>query len=177
MPTQTIPQHVRDDLQRLHINLTDPTLQALAHYLDLLLDANTRFNLTAIRDRDQAWRKHIIDSLTLLPFLEQTPAHARLIDVGSGGGVPGIPIAIARPDLRVTLAESTGKKAEFLSQTLATLNLTQTTSINARAESLATNPTHRQSYDAAICRAIGPLVNLVEWIMPLLRVGGQLLAM
>jgi 16S rRNA (guanine527-N7)-methyltransferase len=177
MDSQTIPAFVRTDLSRLGLRVSEEALCPLASYLDLLLEANTRFNLTAVRDRDEAWRRHIIDSLTLLPFLEEVPAGGRVVDVGSGGGLPGIPIAIVRPDLRVTLVESTGKKARFLTECVQRLGLTGCRVATERAEALARDPQHRQGYDVAVCRAIGPLVRVLEWTLPLVRVGGLLLAM
>lgn len=177
MDSQTIPTFVRTDLSRLGLQVSEEALALLVAYLDLLLEANTRFNLTAVRDRDEAWRRHIIDSLTLLPFLDEVPAGGRVVDVGAGGGLPGIPIAVARPDLRVTLVESTGKKARFLAECVQRLGLTQCRVAAERAEALARDPRHRQGYDVAVCRAIGPLVRVLEWTLPLVRIGGLLLAM
>src|SRR3954464_2135823 len=97
---------------RAGLTLSDEQHALLARYLDLLLDANQRMNLTRIADRAAAEIQHVGDALTVLPFLPKD-AH-KLIDVGSGGGVPGIPLAIVRPDARVTLLESTQKKARFL---------------------------------------------------------------
>lgn len=142
----------------------------LDHYLDLLLEANRRMNLTRITDRAAAEVQHVGDALTLLPFLPRA-AH-RLADVGSGGGVPGIPLAIARPDASVTLIESTQKKARFLRDTAAALGLANVTVIADRAENLASG-----GFDAVVARAVAPLEDLVRWCLPLLRLGGTLLAM
>ena len=116
------------------MTLSDDLLNKLAQYLAILLDANKQFNLTSIRDPDDAWRLHIIDSLTLLPGLEGMSPSTTVIDVGSGGGLPGIPLAIARPDLSVTLLEATGKKAEFLRRCVAELPLPNVSVIQDRAE-------------------------------------------
>ena len=177
MSVPTIPSFVRDDLDRLDVDLSDSTLARLSAFLDLLLEANRQFNLTSIRDRDEAWRRHIIDSLTLLPFLTPEPADAALIDVGSGGGVPGIPLAIARPDWRVTLLEATGKKARFLDSCVTQLRLEGCRVIHDRAEVVAQDPAHRQRYDAAVCRAIGPMREMLEYVLPLVCVGGRTLAL
>jgi len=168
-----IPEHVRASLTALGIDVPEAMLQSLGGYLDALLEANRRVNLTGVRDRDQAWRRHVVDSLTLLPLLGQIPEGARLVDVGSGGGLPGVPLAITRPDLHVTLVESTGKKARFLES----LQLPNTTVINDRAEHLAHQPDRRQQYDVAVCRAIGRMPHVLEWVLPLVRAGGELLAM
>src|SRR5262245_46839905 len=98
MPELAIPPFVREELAKLEISVSDETLAGLARYLQLLLEVNQQFNLTSIREPDAAWRRHIIDSLTILPGLEHLAAGATVIDVGSGGGLPGVPIAIARPE-------------------------------------------------------------------------------
>jgi 16S rRNA (guanine527-N7)-methyltransferase len=172
-----VPSFVREDLQKLEVTVTDDALALLAKYLDLLLLTNEKFNLTAIRDLDEAWRRHIIDSLTLLPFIEHLPAGAGVIDVGSGGGLPGIPLAIARPDLRVTLLESTGKKAAFLSECVRTLPLPNAVAVNDRAEKAGHDRRHREKYDAVVCRAVGVMTEILECSLPLVTVGGVLLAM
>ena len=172
-----VPGFVRGDLHRLGVELDDTVLVKMARFVDLLLETNRKFNLTAVRDRDQAWRRHIIDSLTLLPFLAQMPAGSRMIDVGTGGGLPGIPLALARDDLRVTLLEATGKKAKFCDQCIGQLGLEPVNTIHDRAETLGRDAEHRQRYDAAVCRAIGGMSTLLEYTMPLVRVGGVVLAM
>lgn len=173
----SVPAFVPDELQRLGLEAAVETLPRQAQFLDRLLETNQQFNLTAIRDRDTAWRRHIIDSLTLLPFVEDMPAGASLVDVGSGGGMPGVPVAIARVDLRLTLLEATGKKARFLATTISALQIPNSRVVNERAETAGQDPAHRQQYDAACCRAIGPMSQLLEYCMPLIRVGGRLLAM
>jgi 16S rRNA (guanine527-N7)-methyltransferase len=146
-------------------------------FLDLLLSANQRMNLTRISDRAEAEVQHVGDALTLLPHLPKTPG-ANLADVGSGGGVPGIPLAIALPDARVTLIESTKKKAVFLSDTVAQLGLTNVTVLPMRAEEAgAHGATTRESFDVAIARAVATTDWLAEWCLPLVKKGGKMLAM
>lgn len=171
-----IPSFVVEDLKRLGLEAALTTLAQQGQFLDLLLDTNRHFNLTGIRDRDAAWRGHVIDSLTALPFLELLAPGAAVIDVGSGGGLPGIPIAMARPDLCITLLEATGKKAKFLELCVKELNLTSCAVLHDRAETVGQNPAHRQRYDTAVCRAIGPVRELLEYLLPLVRVGGRCLA-
>lgn len=168
-----VPTFVHDDLQRLGFEIAPDVIDQLADYLDAMLDVNTRMNLTAIRDRDEAWRRHIIDSLTLLPGFEDVADGSLVVDVGAGGGLPGIPLAIALPHLQFTLVESTGKKATFLKS----LALPNVTVVNDRAEHVGQDPAHRQRYTIAICRAIGPMRELLEYTLPLLTIGGRLLAM
>ncbi|MCC6581679.1 MAG: 16S rRNA (guanine(527)-N(7))-methyltransferase RsmG [Phycisphaeraceae bacterium] len=172
-----IPPFVHTDLERLGIEIEPDALAQLAAYLEHLLDVNKQFNLTAIRDPDEAWRKHILDSLTLLPAMIDAAEGHRVIDVGSGGGLPGLPLAVCRPDLAFTLLEATGKKARFLQETAKLLNLSHVSVVNDRAEIAGRDPQHRQQYDLAVCRALGPMRELLEYTLPLVKVGGQVLAM
>lgn len=172
-----IPEFVYDHLTRLGIDLPAEVLDRLAQFLHGLLEANERFNLTGIPDSDEAWRRHVVDSLTVLPGLEELLAGARVIDVGSGGGLPGMPIAIARPELSVTLLEATGKKARFLEQCAAAMPLANVAVVNARAETAGRDQAHRQQYDTAVCRAVGPMRQLLEYTLPLVKMGGRVLAM
>jgi 16S rRNA (guanine527-N7)-methyltransferase len=146
----------------------------LDRYIDLLLEANQRMNLTRIADRTAAEVQHVGDALTVLPFLPKHPH--QLVDVGSGGGVPGIPLAIARPDARVILLESTRKKASFLQDAVTKLSLSNVTVLPDRAESAARG-TLREACDVAVARAVGAMDFLVEWCLPLVQKGGKMLAM
>lgn len=148
--------------------------QMLGRYLHLLLETNKQFNLTAIREPYQAWHRHIIDSLSVVTLLEGV---GTLIDVGSGGGLPGVPVAIMRPQIQVTLLEATGKKARFLQTVADELKLANVRIVNERAEAVGQDAQHRQIYDAAVCRAVGPLNVLLELTLPLVKVGGRVLAM
>ena len=143
----------------------------LDRYLDLLLQANARTNLTRITGRADAQVRHVADALTLLRLLPAGPH--RLADVGSGGGVPGIPLAIARPDADVTLVESTGKKADFLRDAASQLGLGNVGVFAGRAEAWAGGPV----FDVVTCRAVASLDKLLAWCQPLVADGGCLLAM
>jgi 16S rRNA (guanine527-N7)-methyltransferase len=160
--------------QRAGFTLADEAIAQLNKYLDLLLAANEKMNLTRITDRPSAELLHIADAMTLLPFLPST-AH-RLADIGSGGGVPGIVLAILRPDAQVVLIESTAKKASFLTSTSQDLGLTNVTVDPRRAEAIARTDA-RESFDIAVARAVGLLPVLVEWLLPLVKPGGSALAM
>lgn len=149
-------------------------IKRLGSYLAMLLEANTRFNLTAITDPDGAWIKHIFDSLTLLPYIASAGA-TRVIDVGSGGGLPGLPLAIAMPTVQFTLLEATGKKAGFLGDVAGTIGLSNVEIINDRAETLGRDSHHREHYDVVVARAVGRLATLLELTVPLAAVGGHVL--
>lgn len=147
------------------MTLDDATLATLGDYLGRLLAMNEVMNLTAVRDPAEAWDRHLLDALTLLPLLAEIPAGGRVVDVGSGGGIPGIPLAIARPDLRFTLVESTKKKAGFLTSVSAALGLDNVKVRAERAEKLEL----RGVFDAATARAVARLEELVPLVVPLLR--------
>ena len=166
-----------DDLAaRAGVALSDEQHAQLARYLDLLLEANQRMNLTRITDRAAAEVQHVGDALTLLPHLPAGPI--RIADVGTGGGVPGIPLAVACPEAQVVLIESTKKKAAFLASAAQTLGLGSVAVVDARAEDAGQAPALRESFDVATARAVATLDWLVEWCLPLVKPkSGKLLAM
>ncbi len=171
----TPPDSFLAQAKELGLEFDDGDLSRLGLFLALLLDANKAFNLTAVRDPGEAWTRHILDSLTLIPVLAELPEHSRVIDVGSGGGLPGIPLAITMPSLRLTLLEATSKKAAFLSDIRAPLSLNNTEVLNQRAESAAhlhKADGHREKYGAAIARAVGPLAVIAELTCGFVEVGG-----
>jgi len=146
----------------------------LGRYLDCLAAANEMMNLTRITDRPAAEIHHVGDALTLLPFLPAGPL--RLADVGSGGGVPGLPLAIVRPELDVWLVEATKKKAAFLEKAAAELGLGNVHVLALRAEEVGQFE-HREAFDVAAARAVATLDWLAEWCLPLLKLKGKMLAM
>lgn len=177
MTLPPVPSFVPAALDQLQIDLSTDQLSTLAHYLDLLLAANEHVNLTAIRQRDQAWHRLIIDSLTALPGLSTLTPGANVIDVGTGAGLPGLPLAIARPDLTFLLIDATGKKIRLINQWIDDLSLSNVTATQTRAEQIGRDPQHRERYDLAISRAVGPMNVVLEYMLPLVAVGGRALAM
>lgn len=147
-------------------------IEKLGRFLALLLHANTRMNLTAIKEPAEAWRRHILDSLTLMAPLAELPPGATVIDIGTGGGVPGVPLAIVRPDLRFTLLDATAKKTAFVRAALDVLGVDHANVVTARAEQAARDPQHRDAYDAAIARAVGPMATIAELATPFVKPGG-----
>jgi 16S rRNA (guanine527-N7)-methyltransferase len=160
---------LRDDARRLGIELDDAQCAKLIAHLDLVDDWGTRMNLTAIKERPQQITKHVLDSLSVLPWLRGT----RVADVGSGAGFPGIPLAIAAPGVHFTLIDSTGKKCRFLEHVRDTLALGNVEVVQVRAE--AYRPVEK--YETVLARAVGPLADLVRYAGPLVAGGGRLLAM
>ena len=170
---QELIQHAQ---RQLGLHLTRSQLTALSLYEKELVDWNTRFNLTAIRDPQEIYIKHFLDSLTCLMALRESSVD-RLIDVGTGAGFPGIPIRIVYPKMQLTLVESVGKKAEFCRHVVNILDLQGVEVVQDRAEVLGQNPSYRERFDWAVARAVAVLPVLAEYLLPLVRVGGSMLAM
>jgi 16S rRNA (guanine527-N7)-methyltransferase len=161
---------------QLGFRLSRTQLSLLAIYERELSDWNTRFNLTAIRDRQEIYTKHFLDSLTCLLAIREPPP-SRLIDIGTGAGFPGIPLKIIVPKMHLTLVESVGKKAEFCRHVVRVLDLQGVDVVQERAEVLGQHPEYRERYDWAVARAVAVLPVLAEYLLPLVRVGGSMLAM
>ena len=159
----------------LGLRLTSRQLARMQKYEQELLSWNARFNLTAIRDVETIRSKHFLDSLTCLTALREAPPTS-LIDVGTGAGFPGIILKIVVPNLRITLVESVAKKAEFCQHVVDTLQLDGVQVLTARAEEVGQMSLHRQQYDWAVARAVAALPVLAEYLIPLVRVGGRILA-
>jgi len=173
-PPIPMDDEARAMLARMSIEITADEESKLARYLGMLFAANERFNLTRI-DRESAWSRHVVDSLTLLGPLASAEGAESAIDIGSGGGLPAIPLAIARPDIGFTLLESTGKKARFLEAVARRLGLANVAVVNDRAERAARTGL-REAFDVATSRAVGALDDLALWSVPFLKIGGVMLA-
>jgi len=156
---------------RLGVTLDAEAVERFEQYRDLLLAANERFNLTRVTDPEEVEIRLFADSLSLLPYVLEN-AHS-LLDIGSGGGVPGLALAIARPDLSVTLLDATAKKVRFLGETADALGLDNVFAIQGRAEELARDRHHRERYGVVTARAVARLVTLAELALPFLAVGGR----
>lgn len=172
----TPAQEFLDAAAQFGLSFDEGDLPRLGRYLALLLEANRQLNLTAITDPAQAWMRHIFDSLTLLPVLAETPDGGAVADVGSGGGAPGLPLAITMPSLQFTLIEATAKKAHFLEAAAGALALSNVRIVAGRAEALgkAGSP-QRESFDAVVARAVGRVNVLAELCLPLVKPGGRAL--
>jgi 16S rRNA (guanine527-N7)-methyltransferase len=144
-------------------------------YAELLLRANQRLNLTRVTDPEGVARLHILDALAALPLLDASGA-TTAVDLGSGGGVPGIPLAMARPQMRWLLVDSVAKKASVLGEFVQALGLANASVAAERAETLGQSAAHREQYDLVAARACAALPVLAELALPLLTVGGTLLA-
>jgi 16S rRNA (guanine527-N7)-methyltransferase len=163
-------QHLLAAAERLGVALDAAAIERFRRYRELLLAANAQFNLTRVTDPAEVETRLFADSLALLPLVP--PAARRLLDIGSGGGVPGLALAIVRPDLAVTLLDATAKKVRFLTDTARALDLPAVTAIHGRAEEIARDPAHRAGYDVVTARAVARLVTLVELTLPCVALGG-----
>ncbi len=157
-------------LKNLGVSLTDKQLCSLVKFYELTMEANERFNLTAITDERDFIIKHIADSLAAAPLI---PVGARLIDIGAGAGFPSVPLAIARADIRVTALDSTLKKTTFIADSAMKLGLENISAVAGRAEE---QTSLFNSFDVATARAVAKLNVLLELAAPLIKVGGLFIA-
>ncbi|MBP7691064.1 MAG: 16S rRNA (guanine(527)-N(7))-methyltransferase RsmG [Anaerolineales bacterium] len=160
----------------LNLDLTPAQVAAFQTYADELRSWNEKFNLTAITDPQGIQVKHFLDSLSLLRVLPSSGARLSLIDVGTGAGFPGLPLKLVWPALQLTLVEATGKKAKFCEHIAATLRLSGVTVIHARAEELGQQRPQRERYDWAVARAVAEMPVLAEYLLPLVKRGGHVIA-
>lgn len=174
-----------DATKAMGLELEEADLKKLGLYLAMLLEMNERMNLTAITEPAAAWMRHAFDALTLVGHLagieEDVAAERgvpmRVVDVGSGGGVPGVPLAVVMPSVRFTLLEPTGKKAEFLRHVVSVLELKNVEVVCDRAERAAGDrATYRELFDAAVVRAVGHVSEIAELCVGFVGVGGAVLA-
>ncbi|MBI1794667.1 MAG: 16S rRNA (guanine(527)-N(7))-methyltransferase RsmG [Chloroflexi bacterium] len=166
---------IKNAQELFHVNLGGRHVMSLITYERELLEWNQKFNLTAIRDTEAIRTKHFLDSFSCVLAWGANPPH-HLIDVGTGAGFPGLPLKILYPQLKLTLVESVGKKAMFCQHIVRVLGLDSVNVIHARAEDLGHKPEHREQYDWAVARAVAGMNILVEYLLPLVKVGGTMLA-
>ncbi len=154
--------------------LSSHQLAQFTHYAALLTEWNAHTNLTAISTSEEIYRRHFLDSLSLARVWGDLPHN--LIDIGAGAGFPGVPLKILRPELELTLVDSVGKKTAFLRHLVQELGLQGVDVRTARVEKLGHDRAERERYDVVTARAVAELRVLVEYALPLARVGGRLLA-
>lgn len=162
-------QQLAQGLAAMHLALAPAQCEALLGYLGLLARWNRAYNLTAVRDPAVMVRRQLLDSLSILPWVDRGP----LLDVGTGAGLPGLPLAVARPDLVFTLLDTNGKKTRFVQQAVGELGLSNVEVVRARAERLG-RPGH---YALIVSRAFATLADMVRATAPLLAADGRWLAM
>jgi 16S rRNA (guanine527-N7)-methyltransferase len=166
---------IRDTQQLLNIRLNDSQINAFQIYEQELVRWNEKFNLTAIREIEQIRYKHFLDSLTCVMAWGETRPKS-LIDVGTGAGFPGIPLKILYPNLQLTLVESVGKKSKFCQHMADLLKLQHVNIIQDRVEVIGQDPKYREKFDWAVARAVANLPVLSEFLVPLVKLGGGVIA-
>ncbi|HEU0291606.1 MAG TPA: 16S rRNA (guanine(527)-N(7))-methyltransferase RsmG [Anaerolineales bacterium] len=166
---------VHNALALFNVHITGRQVMALLTYEKELLEWNQKFNLTAIRDVESIRVKHFLDSFSCVLAWGANPP-ASLIDVGTGAGFPGLALKILYPNMKLTLVESVGKKATFCQHIVGVLGLEHVNIVKARSEEVGQDPHHREKYEWAVARAVASLNVLSEYLLPLIKLGGTMLA-
>ena len=167
--------YLRDNTKKIGLSLTEQQLEMFRLYYENLTEWNKVMNLTAITEEKDVYEKHFMDSLMIFRILPpaQWETGLTLIDVGTGAGFPGLPIAICMPQIQVTLMDSLQKRVRFLEDTIGKLGLKNVTAVHARAEELARKDGYRDHYDLSVSRAVANLSTLSEYCLPFVKPGGQ----
>lgn len=165
-----IAERVKSGAQRMGIALEALACERFARYYELLVEGNTRMNLTAVLEPEEAVDRHFLDCLA--PVAQGLlPEGAKVVDVGTGAGFPGLPLLIARPDLKLTLVDALNKRLGFIQGVLDELGL-QAEIVHMRAEDFSRKPEYREQYDIAAARAVASVSPLMEYLLPCVRRGG-----
>ncbi len=165
---------LNEKLKLININISEDEIENFKIYMELLLEWNEKINLTAITDENDIVLKHFVDSLTIKKYISE---NEKIIDIGTGAGFPGIPLAIMNKYNEITLMDSLNKRIVFLNDVIDKLKLNNVKAIHSRAEELARNKNHREKYDVAVSRAVANLSTLVEYMLPFVRIGGKCICM
>lgn len=155
--------------------LTQKTAEQFYQLSEQMMQANERMNLTALRDEQSIISRHFADCLLAAEYLPKGPC--RLLDVGSGSGMPALPFAIIRPDISVTALDATAKKTSYISQTAQAIGLSNVQVLTGRAEELGASPLYRETFPVVCARAVAELRILLEWCIPFVEVGGIFIAL
>lgn len=174
MELEEFKEKMNSYLEEINIKLNEEQIKQFYDYMNLLLEWNEKINLTAITDKDEIILKHFVDCLTILKYIKE---NACIIDVGTGAGFPGIPLKIARKDLKIVLMDSLNKRINFLNEVIKNLKLENIETIHSRAEELGKNKKYRETFDVATSRAVANLNTLSEYMLPFVKKGGMSICM
>ena len=173
MELEAFSKELKNKAEQINIILEEKQIENFYKYMNLLLEWNEKMNLTAITEPNEVILKHFIDSLTIANLIEKDQ---KIIDVGTGAGFPGIPLSIVKEE-NITLLDSLNKRITFLEEVINKLELKNIKAIHARVEEFAKNKKERESYDIATSRAVAPLNVLLEYLLPLVKIGGKCICM
>ncbi len=165
---------LKEGCDKLAISLNDVQLDNFMKYMDLLLEWNENVNLTAITEPKEVITKHFLDSLTALSLI---PENATVADIGCGAGFPGLPLKMARDDIKLTLLDSLAKRINFLNAVISETNLSGVECVHSRAEDAGQDKAYREKFDVAVSRAVANLTTLCEYCLPFVKVGGLFIAL
>lgn len=174
MEFEIFSEELKIKAKQIEIELTKEQIEKYYNYMDLLLEWNEKINLTAIIEPREIILKHFVDSLTIAKYIKDDE---KLIDVGTGAGFPGIPLSIVKENTDIVLLDSLNKRINFLQEVKENLKLENITTIHGRAEEFGKNKKEREKYDIATSRAVAPLNILLEYLLPLVKVGGRAICM
>lgn len=164
-----------DGLKQLDINVTDEMIERFEDYYELLIDWNSKINLTSIVEEDEVIAKHFLDSLLIVKAFDMKSIKS-VLDVGSGAGFPGIPLKIIYPHIQLVLLDSVNKKVKFLQEVCQKLRLPDIKCLHGRAEDFAQEPVYREKFDCVLSRAVSNLSTLSEYCLPFTQLGGYFIA-
>ncbi len=165
---------MQEKSSEIDINFSVEQLEKFYRYMELLIEWNEKMNLTAIIEPNEIILKHFVDSLTIIKYLKNAKT---LVDVGTGAGFPGIPVAIMMSNLEITLVDSLNKRLIFLEEVIKELRLTNVKLVHSRAEEFGQNKMYREKFDIATSRAVANLSTLSEYLIPLVKINGNIISM